>query len=73
MNDIWETLETRIKDKNITIVFPEGEDVRILGAVARHQKDGLPRRPALVQRPGRQKEGPACGRRHRARRVRTPA
>jgi phosphate acetyltransferase len=41
MNDIWETLETRIKGKNITIVFPEGEDVRILGAVARHQKDGL--------------------------------
>lgn len=38
MNDIWETLETRIKGKNITIVFPEGEDVRILGAVARHQK-----------------------------------
>ena len=41
MSDIWETLEARIKGKDITIVFPEGEDVRILGAVARHQKDGL--------------------------------
>ena len=40
MSDIWETLEARIKGKDITIVFPEGEDVRILGAVARHQKDG---------------------------------
>lgn len=41
MSDIWETLEARIKGKDLTIVFPEGEDVRILGAVARHQKDGL--------------------------------
>ena len=41
MNNIWEVLENRIKGKNITIVFPEGEDVRILGAVARHKKDGL--------------------------------
>ncbi len=41
MSDIWETLEGRIKGQQKTIVFPESEDVRILGAVARHQKDGL--------------------------------
>lgn len=39
--DIWASLESKIKGKNITIVYPEGNDVRILGAVARHQKDGL--------------------------------
>lgn len=39
--DIWASLEGKIKGKNITIVYPEGNDVRILGAVARHQKDGL--------------------------------
>lgn len=39
--DIWASLEGKVKGKNITIVYPEGNDVRILGAVARHQKDGL--------------------------------
>ena len=38
--DIWSILEQKIAGKNITIVFPEGEDERILGAVARHQRDG---------------------------------
>lgn len=41
MSDIWETLNNKVEGKNITIVFPESDDVRILGAVARHQKDGL--------------------------------
>lgn len=39
--DIWASLEGKIKGRNITIVYPEGNDVRILGAVARHQRDGL--------------------------------
>ena len=38
---IWASLESKIKGKNITIVYPEGNDERILGAVARHAKDGL--------------------------------
>lgn len=37
---IWESLENKIKGKNITIVYPEAMDERILGAAARHQKDG---------------------------------
>lgn len=38
---IWQSLEEQIKGKSRTIVYPEGEDLRILGAAARHQKDGL--------------------------------
>lgn len=41
MSDIWETLKDKVQGKNITIVFPESDDARILGAAARHQKDGL--------------------------------
>lgn len=47
---IWETLEEQIRGKKLTIVFPEGEDVRILGAAARHEKDGL-LKPILVGNP----------------------
>ena len=39
--DIWSILENKIKGKNITIVYPESNDERILGAAARHAKDGL--------------------------------
>ena len=39
--DIWLILENKIKGKNITIVYPESNDERILGAAARHAKDGL--------------------------------
>lgn len=47
---IWDSLEEQIQGKNLTIVFPEGEDVRILGAAARHEKDGL-LKPILVGNP----------------------
>ena len=39
--DIWSILENKIKGKYITIVYPESNDERILGAAARHAKDGL--------------------------------
>lgn len=38
---VMELAIQNIKGKNHTIVFPEGEDKRVLRAVARHQKDGL--------------------------------
>lgn len=37
---IFEQLKEEIKGKDLTIVYPEGEDKRILGAAVRHQKDG---------------------------------
>lgn len=39
--DLFSGLATKIKGQNKTIVFPEGEDERILGAAIRLQKDGL--------------------------------
>ncbi|MDR2661164.1 MAG: phosphate acetyltransferase [Lactobacillaceae bacterium] len=41
MADIFEELASKIKEKNLTVVFPEGEDVRVQGAAVRLQKDGL--------------------------------
>lgn len=39
--DLFSGLAAKIKGQNKTIVFPEGEDERILGAAIRLQKDGL--------------------------------
>ena len=38
---ILEKAENAIKGKNLTIVFPEGSDPRILGAAIRHKNDGI--------------------------------
>lgn len=38
---ILEKAESAIKGKNLTIVFPEGKDPRILGAAIRHKNDGI--------------------------------
>ena len=39
--DIMETLTERVRGKNVTIVYPEGNDARIIGAAIRHQQDGI--------------------------------
>jgi phosphate acetyltransferase len=39
--ELFESLKQKISGKNIKIVFPEGNDVRILGAASRLAKDGL--------------------------------
>lgn len=39
--DIFDMLKGRIEGKNLKIVYPEGNDERILGAALRHQKDGI--------------------------------
>lgn len=39
--DIFEKLANDLKGQNRTIVFPEGEDPRIMGAAVRLHKDGL--------------------------------
>lgn len=39
--ELFESLKQKIRGKNISIVFPEGDDVRILGAASRLAKDGL--------------------------------
>lgn len=36
-----EELAEKIKGKNLKIVYPEAEDLRIMGAAIRHQKDGI--------------------------------
>lgn len=38
--DIIETVKQNIKGKNLKIVFPEGEDPRVLRAALRHKEDG---------------------------------
>lgn len=38
--DVIQSMIEQIKGKNFRIVYPEATDVRILGAAARHQKDG---------------------------------
>lgn len=45
--DIMQSLTERIRGKNLSIVYPEGGDVRIIGAAARHAKDGL-LKPVLI-------------------------
>lgn len=39
--ELFDEIAAKIKGQNKTIVFPEGEDKRILGAAVRLQKDGL--------------------------------
>ena len=39
--NIFEELTAKIKGTNKKIVFPEGEDKRVLGACVRLKKDGL--------------------------------
>lgn len=39
--NIFEELTGKIKGTNKKIVFPEGEDKRVLGACVRLKKDGL--------------------------------
>ena len=39
--NIFEELTGKIKGTNKRIVFPEGEDKRVLGACVRLKKDGL--------------------------------
>ncbi|GAF37109.1 phosphate acetyltransferase [Lentilactobacillus farraginis] len=39
--ELFESLKQKITGKNIRIVFPEGDDVRVLGAASRLAKDGL--------------------------------
>lgn len=48
--DIWQGLQEELQGEKRTIVYPEGQDVRILGAAARHQKDGI-LTPILVGNP----------------------
>lgn len=37
--ELFESLKQKINGKNISIVFPEGNDARILGAVSRLSKE----------------------------------
>lgn len=39
--DLFESLKNKINGQSKTIVFPEGSDIRIIGAAARLQADGL--------------------------------
>jgi len=39
--NIIDELKAKVEGKNMKIVFPEGEDVRIMGAAIRLKKDGL--------------------------------
>lgn len=48
--DLFESLKSKIKGKNISIVFPEGNDPRILGAAVRLKNDGL-LKPVLLGKP----------------------
>lgn len=39
--DLFTTLEQNVKGKNVSLVFPEGTEPRILGAAAKLQNDGI--------------------------------
>ena len=39
--ELFEEIAAKVKGQNKTIVFPEGEDKRVLGAAVRLQQDGL--------------------------------
>ena len=39
--DIFESLKSKISGKNLKIVFPEGEELRILKAVARLNEEKI--------------------------------
>lgn len=44
---VFEDVKKKVMNKGLSIVFPEGEDERILGACARHLKDGIIKPVAL--------------------------
>ena len=39
--ELFDEIAAKVKGQNKTIVFPEGEDKRVLGAAVRLQNDGL--------------------------------
>ena len=41
MSKLFDELKTKVQGKNMKIVFPEGEDIRILEAVARLSNEGM--------------------------------
>ena len=48
--ELFDSLKAKISDKNIRVVFPEGTEPRILGAVVRLQSEGL-LTPVLIGNP----------------------
>lgn len=38
---VFKSLIDKIEGRDISIVFPEGEDIRVLSAAVKHQKDGI--------------------------------
>lgn len=48
--DIMQSLTERVRGKDLKIVYPEGNDIRIIGAAARHAKDGI-LKPILIGNP----------------------
>ncbi len=48
--DIMQSLTERVRGKDLKIVYPEGNDIRIIGAAARHAKDGIIK-PVLIGNP----------------------
>lgn len=48
--DIMQSLTDRVRGKNLSIVYPEGTDVRIIGAAARHAHDAI-LKPILIGDP----------------------
>lgn len=46
--DIFESLKSKISGKNLKIVFPEGEELRILKAVARLNEEKIIDRKSVV-------------------------
>lgn len=49
--ELFEEIAAKVKGENKTIVFPEGEDKRVLGAAVRLQQDGLVK-PILLGKRG---------------------
>ena len=48
--DMFDSLKAKIQDKNVRVVFPEGYDERILGAVVRLKAEGI-LEPVLLGNP----------------------
>ncbi len=47
---VVDAVKVRIKDKNLSVVFPEGAEARILGAAVRLQREGY-LKPVLIGKP----------------------